>query len=154
MAQRKKTAKLCSAKQSFTASQQNSTTLAAREEELRNRHIKIAVGLSQHTRHLTPLVIGDHVRIQNQTGPHPTKWDQTGIVIEVHQFDQYVVCVDGSGLVTLRNKKFLRRYTPAVSCQPHHFICPPTPAVEPHRPSINGSQLAKMKKSIPYMSLP
>ena len=68
-------------------------TLAAREETLRNRHIKIAERLSEHTCHLTPLVVGDHVRIQNQTGPHPTKWDKTGIVIAVRQFDQYVVRV-------------------------------------------------------------
>ena len=35
-------------------------------------------------------------------------------MIEVRQFDQYVVRVDGSGRVTLRNRKFLRKYTPAV----------------------------------------
>ena len=50
--------------------------------------------------------------IQNQTGPHPTKWDKTGLVIEVRQFDQYVMCVDGSSRVTLRNRKFLRKYEP------------------------------------------
>ena len=37
---------------------------------------------------------------------------QTGTVIEVRQFDQYIVRVDGSGRVTLRNRKFLRRYLP------------------------------------------
>ena len=78
-------------------------TLTTREEVLRNRHIKTAEHLSEHTRHLTPLVIRDHVRIQNQAGPQPTKWDKTGIAIEVRQFDQYVVRVDGSGQATLRN---------------------------------------------------
>jgi len=33
----------------------------------------------------------------------------------VRQFDQYVVKVDGSGRVTLRNRKFLRKYIP-VQC--------------------------------------
>ncbi|XP_034027340.1 GRIP1-associated protein 1 [Thalassophryne amazonica] len=33
--------------------------------------------------------VSDHVRIQNQTGPHPTKWDKTGIVIEVRQFNHW-----------------------------------------------------------------
>ena len=42
--------------------------------------------------------------LQNQVGPHPLKWDKTGRVIEVRQFDQYVVRVDGSGRVTLRNR--------------------------------------------------
>ena len=40
------------------------------------------------------------------------------MVIEVRQFDQYVVKVDGSGRVTLRNRKFLRRYTPVQSQRP------------------------------------
>ena len=33
-------------------------------------------------------------------------------MVEVRQFDQYVVRVDGSGRVTLRNRKFLRKYIP------------------------------------------
>ena len=58
------------------------------------------------------LSVGDHVRIQNQVGNHPRKWDKTGIVIEVCQYHQYVVRVDGSGRITIRNRKFLRKYTP------------------------------------------
>ena len=71
---------------------------------------------SEHTRRLPPLAIGDTVRIQNQTGPHPNKWDKTGRVVEVRQFDQYVIRVDGSGRVTLRNRRFLRKYE---GVQPH-----------------------------------
>lgn len=89
-------------------------TLGAREDALRNRHMKAHERWSIHTKRLTPLAVSDHVRIQNQIGPHPTKWDKTGIVIEVRQFDQYVIRVDGSGRVTLRNRKFLRKYTPVV----------------------------------------
>ena len=88
-------------------------TLAAREEALRNRHMRAAELWTEHTKRLPPLRVGDFVRIQNQTGPHPLKWDKTGRVIEVKQFDQYIVKVDGSGQVTLRNRKFLRRYLPA-----------------------------------------
>ncbi|MEM7284015.1 MAG: DDE-type integrase/transposase/recombinase, partial [Pseudomonadota bacterium] len=93
-------------------------TLSNREEALRNRHMRDAERLSAHTRVLPALAVGDHVRIQNQTGPYPIKWDKTGIVIEVRQFDQYVVRVDGSGRVTLRNRKFLRKYTPVVPRSP------------------------------------
>ena len=46
------------------------------------------------------------------TSPHPNKWDKTGIVVEVRQFDQYVIRVDGSGRVTLRNRRHLRKYVP------------------------------------------
>ena len=93
-------------------------TLQSREEALRNRHMKDSERLSEHTVTLPPLKVGDYVRIQNQVGPHPTKWDKTGIVIEVRQFHQYVIRVDGSGRVTLRNRRFLRRYTPVVERNP------------------------------------
>ena len=73
------------------------------------------------------------VFIQNQRGPHPTNWDAPGvhgctdtagpayvgikininIVMDVGQHDQYVVKVDGSGRLTTRNRRFLRKYTPA-----------------------------------------
>ncbi len=94
-------------------------TLVARENALRNCHMKAMEHWSEHTRQLPPLVVGDRVRIQNQTGPHPTKWDKTGQVIEVRQFDQYVVQMDGSRRVTLRNRKFLRKYIPVY--QPKHL---------------------------------
>ena len=90
-------------------------TLANREEALRNRHMRAHERLSEHTRVLPPLVVGDTVRLQNLIGPHPTKWDKTGLIIEVRQFDQYVVKVDGSGRVTIRNRKHLRSYTPFIS---------------------------------------
>ena len=93
-------------------------TLMSREEALRNRHMRAAERLSEHTRVLPPLAVDDTVRIQNQTGPHPSKCDKTGMVVEVRQFDQYVVRVDGSGRVTLRNRKFLRKYTPVISRTP------------------------------------
>ena len=35
-------------------------------------------------------------------------------MIEVRQFDQYGIKLHGSGRVTLRNRKFLRKYTPFV----------------------------------------
>ena len=87
-------------------------TLSLREDALRNRHMKSAEQWSEHTKRLPPLTVGDHVRLQNQTGLNPRKWDHTGIVVEVRQFDQYVVRVDGSGRVTLRNRRFLRKYEP------------------------------------------
>ena len=90
-------------------------TLLAREEALRYRHAKACERLSEHTRNLPQLKVGDCVRIQNQTGPNPTKWDKTGTIIEVRQYDQYLIRVDGSGRVTLRNRKFLRKYLPVVT---------------------------------------
>ena len=66
----------------------------------------------EHTKALPSLIIGDTVRIQNQVGNNPRRWDKTGRVVEVKQHNQYLISVDGSGRVTLRNRKFLRKYTP------------------------------------------
>ena len=71
-------------------------TLDKLEEALRKRHLRSAERWSEHTKKLPPLAVGNHVRIQNQTGPHPTKWDKTGQIIGVRQHDQYIVRVDGS----------------------------------------------------------
>lgn len=106
-------------------------TLIAREEALRNRHMKMCEKLSEHTQVLPPLIIGDCVRIQNQRGPHPTKWDKTGVVIEVKQYDQYVIKVDGSGRVTLRNRKFLRKFVPVVSREPLMLLPGPVAPAKP-----------------------
>lgn len=114
-------------------------TLAAREEALRNRHMKTAERWMEHTRRFPPLTVGDHVRIQNQVGPHPTKWDKTGLVIEVRQFDQYVIRVDGSGRATTRNRKFLRKFVPVQPTPPRRTIYEdlrhmPTPQRKSHIP--------------------
>ena len=97
-------------------------TLEAREEALRKRHMLAAERWSEHTKRLPPLSVGDHVHIQNQTGPHPLKWDKTGQIIEVKQHDQYVIRTDGSGRVTLRNRKFLRKFIPFKASHKKHTI--------------------------------
>ena len=102
-------------------------TLAARELALRNRHMQDWERWSERTKRLPPLKVGDVVRMQNQVGPHPLKWDKTGTVIEVRQFDQYVVKVEGSGRVTLHKRKFFSRFSPAIPSPPTRTIamhCP------------------------------
>ena len=82
-------------------------TAERREEALHCRHRRAEERLLEHTRKLPPLVVGDLVRIQNQVGRFPNKWDKTGRVVEVRQYDQYVVRSDSSGRLTVRNRKFL-----------------------------------------------
>ena len=81
-----------------------------REQALRNLLMRTAEQLSEHTRRLPPLKVGYQVRIQ--LGPHQKKWDKTGSAIEVGQFNQYVLRVDGSFRVTISNRQFLREFTP------------------------------------------
>ena len=86
--------------------------LAHREKALAKRHAREHERWSEYTRLLQPLKVGDRVYIQNLVGNHPRKWERTGVVVETRQFHQYVVCIDGSGRVTLRNRQHLRKFTP------------------------------------------
>ena len=83
-----------------------------RERSLKERYVRSSESLNQHTRNLEPLCVGDHVFVQNQTGSNPTRWDRSGVVMESKDFDQYLVKVAGSGRLTLRNRRFLRKFTP------------------------------------------
>ena len=74
--------------------------------------------LKAHSKPLRPLSIGPRVFLQNQQGNHPTKWDRSGTVVESPGYDQYRVKVDGSGRLTLHNRRFLRPYPPATPSLP------------------------------------
>ena len=103
-------------------------TLERREEALSRRHVKDHERWSEHTKRLPPLKVGDNVFIQNQEGNHPRRWEKSGLVVEVKQHNQYVVKNDGSGRTTMRNRKFLRKFTPY-----NKLI--KFPVVQPHTPT-------------------
>ena len=84
----------------------------AKEQALRVRMTRTLEKLGAHSRTLQRLAVGDRVFIQNQHGHNPTKWDRSGTVMEALDHDQYWVKVDGSGRLTLRNRRFLRAFTP------------------------------------------
>ena len=106
-----------------------------REKALAKRAVSNMEKLDHSCRVLPKLAVGDSVLVQNQVGNHPSRWDITGVVVEVEEHDQYVVKVDGSGRMTTRNRKFLKKITPYSMTK--HFrqddarICPPTPAPPP-----------------------
>ena len=83
-------------------------TWEKQEEALRLRFAKQVDDLRSNTRQLPRLVPGNRVILQNQTGNHSKRWDRTGVVVESKPYDQYIVKVDGSGRLTLRNRQFLR----------------------------------------------
>ena len=87
-------------------------TKEARETALMKRHVTMRESLSEHTKNLPPLLVGDVVQIQNQRGPSPLKWNKSGVILERKDFDQYLVKIDGSGCVSLRNRKFLWKIIP------------------------------------------
>ena len=61
---------------------------------------------------LTPLDVGTCVQVQNQRGNAPNKWDHSGTIVEVLEFNSYLVKIDGTGRITKRNRQFLRPIIP------------------------------------------
>jgi hypothetical protein len=84
----------------------------ARETALARRSTDAREKWSANTKSLKPLLEGDSVFVQNQTGNHPKRWDKRGVVIKVNDYDQYMVRLDGSRRLTRRNRKFLRKFEP------------------------------------------
>ena len=64
------------------------------------------------TKELAKLDVHDVVKVQNQVGNYPSRWDITGTIVEVKPYDQYVIKVHGSGRLTTRNRKFLKKIHP------------------------------------------
>ncbi len=98
-------------------------TLQQREVALRHHH------MSEHTKLSNPYA---SVTLYKDTKPGWTTSHQMGShrhsYIEVRKFHQYLVRVDGSGRHTLRNRKFLRKYTPThPSPPPRAHLPPPLP---------------------------
>ena len=97
-----------------------------RELALAKRHGKQEEKLTERTKTLPSLKVSDTVMVQNQSGPHPNKWDRSGTVVETLPHDQYRIKMDGSGRHTIRNRRFLKpivTYT-ALSSRPQTLRVP------------------------------
>ena len=75
---------------------------------------------------LQPLGAGQHVLIQNGDGRAPTRWNRSGLIVEVLPFRQYRVKYDGSGRLQVRNRQHLKPFVPPANSIAHH---PPTPSL-------------------------
>ena len=146
----------------------------AKEQALKARLAKQVEKLEIGSKELKPLHVGDTVRVQNQTGTHPTKWDKTGTVVQAGDNDQYIVRVDGSRRLTLRNRGYLRKIiSPAFSMPSQqlmkHLMQPTavqlltTPAVDvplscgpPKSPQAPGPKFQQqpMQESLPLQGVP
>lgn len=81
------------------------TAASERERLLRKRDVKLKEDYNRTAHSLPKLNLGNSVTLQGQN----RRWDRTGKIVEVLDNRQYKVKVDGSGRVTLRNRRFLRR---------------------------------------------
>ena len=80
-----------------------------REKALSTKYGKIQADLDRHSHPLKPLPVGSVVQVQNQKGNDPLRWDRSDIVVEDLGNQQFSIKMDGSGRVTLRNRRFLRK---------------------------------------------
>ena len=87
-------------------------TWSQKEDGMRSRMPRSTDALDMHTLPLAPLSLGDKVFLQNQRGSHPKKWDKSGSVVELGNHGQYWMNVDGSGSLSLRDRRFLRKFVP------------------------------------------
>ena len=107
-----------------------------REKALRKRALRNTEHLQPGTKELSQLAVHDTVQVQNQVGCKPSRWDITGTVVEVRSHDQYVVRVHGSGRLTLRNRKFLKKITPyCLDSNPSL----PNPILPESQPDLGGA---------------
>ena len=97
---------------SFRPSKEWLITKEQRELALAKRYARQEEVWSEHTKTLADLPLGAVVSVQNQTGNRPKRWDKTGTVVEILPHQQYKVRMDGSGDISLRNRRFLRKITP------------------------------------------
>ena len=102
-----------------------------REALLAKRNEKLIQTYNQGTRPLTPLQARERVALQDQRSK---RWTRTGSIVEVLPHRQYRVKMDGSGRVTLRNRRFLKE-----TKLPARGSIIPSPAVLP--PVIPASTL-------------
>ncbi len=123
--------------------------LDIRERALSHKHALADRRWTEHTKSLPPMAVGTHVHIQNQTGPRPNKWDKTGVVVEVLDFHQYAVRVDGSGRQTIRNRRFLRSFV-----TPRHTAREDVQTLSPTTPVPSGSHTSTHIMSHPLPPLP
>merc|ERR1719431_1699126 len=88
-----------------------------RERAMARRLDRDGARLEQYTKKQKVIPVGDTVAVQNQTGRFPKKWDKTGTVVENQKYDKVLVKLDGSGRLTTRNRRFVKK-----------IVSPPDPA--------------------------
>ncbi|KAK8385706.1 hypothetical protein O3P69_016466 [Scylla paramamosain] len=80
-------------------------TLRDRERAMIQTSVNSSIRHDQQAHSLTPLRPGQRARIQN---PSNGRWDRVGTVLERSAPRQYLLRLDGSGRVSIRNRRHLR----------------------------------------------
>ena len=78
--------------------------LENRERAISDASSKSKAAYDEHSKDLQQLNVGDKVRCQNARSK---KWDRTGEIKEFNGHRQYTVKMDGSGRLSIRNRRHL-----------------------------------------------
>jgi hypothetical protein len=92
---------------SLTQDAKNIITSEERGDFLQKTYAESEKRLNEGTQIHNPIKLGTSVRVQNQVGAYPRRWQGTGVIIGVHPHQQYTVKLDGVNRATLRNQAFL-----------------------------------------------
>lgn len=117
------------------------------------RHVLNKEQYDIHSRPLQQLRVGESVQVQNQEGPNPRRWAKTGRVVETMGNRQYRIRLDGSGRITLRNRRFLRKIKPVMDTpeypptQQPHQPPPQTPRREDSKPPCNMHEMMEVEEA-------
>jgi hypothetical protein len=97
--------------------------LTNRERSMAQKNEMVKAEYDQHSKLLTELCKGDAVLCQNAK---TKKWDRSGVIVEVGKYRQYSVKMDGSGRLSLRNRRHLQKIKINIPDVPHIVTTTPT----------------------------
>ena len=103
--------------------------LRQREKDLHESNRKIKEYHDRNVKEHETLPVGTTVVCQNT---HNKKWGRTASVVEVRNFRQYLVKMDGSGRLSIRNRLHL---CPTIA-KPHMLVLSGTPSITTPRESV------------------
>ena len=112
----------------------------AREKLLAERNKILAGKYDVGTRSLAPLSVGSKVLVQNQAAFKGKKWDRTGRMVEALGHRKYLVKMDGSGRVLIRNRRFLKFLPSNTDTQQPWIHLSPTKNENPIISVSNGTE--------------
>ena len=129
-----------------------------REEAFHKRNHVITENYNHHSTTLPPLSVGTTVVIQNRGKKYPRQWLRSGIIVETLPNRQYRIKTNGSGRITLQNRRFIK---PASLVTPPTLISPTTsptnlplapPAMQPTViPPTDAPEIAPEQAQVPIV---
>ena len=69
---------------------------------------------SMHAQDLPQLDVGDSISMQDRHSNTLNRWACMGVIVEISDFDNYTIKLDGSRAVTRRNRRHMKKLCPDI----------------------------------------